>query len=87
MVWPLQELTKEAKRDLARCLGPTFSMALMDKVPGVYLASVSLLKMLAASSILPAKECSAMVAGTTPALIEKVSAHQAINPCPTSWTL
>ena len=68
----LQEVTKEAKRDLARCLGGTFSMALSDKVPGVYMASVSLLKMLAASSVLPARECSAMVAGTTPALIEKV---------------
>lgn len=70
--WPLQELPQEAKRDLARCLKPTVSMALMDKVPGVYLASVNLLKMLAASSILPARECSATVAGTTPALIEKV---------------
>ena len=69
----MQELTKEAKRDLARCLGPTFGMALSDKVPGVYLASVSLLKTLAGSSILPAKECAAMVAGTTPALIEKVT--------------
>ncbi|CAL5219862.1 g1780 [Coccomyxa viridis] len=71
------DLTKQAKQDLARCLGPTFSMTLMDKVPGVYLASVSLLKMLAASSILPAKECSAMVAGTTPALIEKAGENNA----------
>ena len=68
-------MPKEAKRDLARCLGPTFCMALSDKVPGVYMASVSLLKMLAASGVIPARECSAMVAGTTPVLIEKVRAY------------
>ena len=50
-------------------------MALSDKVPGVYLASVGLLKMLAGSGILPAKECAAMVAGTTPALIDKVTSE------------
>ena len=68
----MQDLSKEESRALARCLGPTIRMALSDKVPGVYLASVSLLKMLAGSGILPAKECSAVVADTTPALIEKV---------------
>lgn len=68
----MQDLSKEEGRALARCLGPTVRMALSDKVPGVYMASVSLLKMLAGSSILPAKECSAVVADTTPALIEKV---------------
>jgi len=68
----VQDLSKEESRALARCLGPAVRMALSDKVPGVYMASVSLLKMLAGSRILPAKECSAVVADTTPALIEKV---------------
>ena len=68
----MQDLSKEESRALARCLGPAVRMALSDKVPGVYMASVSLLKMLAGSGILPAKECSAVAADTTPALIEKV---------------
>ena len=51
-------------------------MSLSDKVPGVYLASVSLLKMLAGSRILTARECSAAVADTAPLLIEKVCTPQ-----------
>lgn len=73
LILSLQELSKEFKQDLARCLGPTFRLSLSDKVPGVYMAGVSLLKMLAGSSILPTRECSAIVAETTPALIEKVT--------------
>jgi hypothetical protein len=69
----MQELSEEAKRDLARCLGPTFRLFLSDKVPGVYMAGVSLLKMMAGSGILPARECSAFVAEITPALIDKVT--------------
>ncbi len=56
-------------------------MSLSDKVPGVYLASVSLLKMLAGSRILTARECSAAVADTAPLLIEKVCNPQ-ICPSP-----
>ena len=76
----MQGLAEEAKRDLARCLGHTFRMSLSDKVPGVYLASVSLLRMLAGSRILTARECSAVVADTAPLLIEKVCASW-IGPC------
>ena len=72
----LQGLAEEAKRGLARCLGHTFRMSLSDKVPGVYLASVSLLKMLAGARILTARECSAAVADTAPLLIEKVCTPQ-----------
>ena len=77
----MQGLAEEAKRGLARCLGHTFRMSLSDKVPGVYLASVSLLKMLSGSRILTARECSAAVADTAPQLIEKVGTPQ-IRPRP-----
>ncbi len=67
-----QELASDTRRDLARSLGPAFRLALTDKVPGVYLAGLSLLRASTQPGVVAPRECANLAADLAPLLIEKV---------------
>lgn len=69
-----QTMAPELKRDLARSMSHMLRLALTDKVPGVYMAGVSLIRTIAGEGVLVSRDCAALVADVTPVLIEKVQA-------------
>ncbi|BDA42164.1 Centrosomal protein of 104 kDa [Coccomyxa sp. Obi] len=72
-----QELASDAKRDLARSLGPAFRLALTDKVPGVYLAGLSLLRAVTQPGVVAPRECASLASDLAPLLIEKAGENNA----------
>ena len=67
-----QELAPDAKRELARSLAHSLRISLTDKVPGVYMAGLSLLRAVTNPGVVAPRECASLVADLAPLLIDKV---------------
>jgi len=67
-----QELSGDARRELARSLAHTLRLALIDKVPGVYMAGLSLLRAVTTPGVVSPRDCASLVADLAPLLIDKV---------------
>lgn len=67
-----QELSSDARRELARSLAHTLRLALVDKVPGVYMAGLSLLRAVTCPGVVAPRDCASLVADLAPLLIDKV---------------
>lgn len=71
---------------MARSLGPVFRLALTDKVPGVYLAGLTLLRAVTQPGVIAPRECASLAADLAPLLIEKVGPSLARCICHTSYS-
>jgi hypothetical protein len=73
VVWcGVQSPALQSKKDLAGCMPRVLRLVLMDKVPGVYMAGLNVIKVIAGDRILPPRECASLVADVAPVLIDKV---------------
>lgn len=73
-----QDLAPDAKRELARSLAHTLRLALTDKVPGVYMAGLSLIRAVTNPGVVAPRECASLVGDLTPLLIDKVRSRSAV---------
>ncbi|EIE20654.1 hypothetical protein COCSUDRAFT_30401 [Coccomyxa subellipsoidea C-169] len=72
-----QDLAPDAKRELARSLAHSLRIALTDKVPGVYMAGLSLLRAVTNPGVMAPRECASLVADLAPLLIDKAGENNA----------
>ncbi|KAK9901713.1 hypothetical protein WJX75_009833 [Coccomyxa subellipsoidea] len=72
-----QDLAPDAKRELARSLAHTLRLALTDKVPGVYMAGLSLIRAVTNSGVVAPRESASLVGDLTPLLIDKAGENNA----------